>query len=99
MANYSYEYFLHAHRAALTVMRVPELYWPTVHAKLLGKVFDASEKFELGMLNYLNDDNEPVDSKLFVSVKVDEIKASDPSRYVPTSFFILAHFANMSLNF
>ncbi|VUZ44294.1 unnamed protein product [Hymenolepis diminuta] len=79
MANYSYEYFLRAHRAALTVMKVPELYWPTIHAKLLGKVFDASVKFELGMLNYLNDSNEPVDSKLFVSVKVDEIKTSDPS--------------------
>nr|CDS34203.2 tubulin tyrosine ligase protein 12 [Hymenolepis microstoma] len=81
MDNDAYLEFLRLHRAALTTMNVPEIYWPTVYTKLQGKVFDASEKFELGMLNYLNDDNEPVESKLFVSVKVDEIKASDPSSH------------------
>ncbi|VDO06298.1 unnamed protein product [Rodentolepis nana] len=79
MEDHAYMEFLRLHRAALTTMKVPEIYWPTIHSKLRGKVFDASEEFELGMLNYLNDENETVDSKLFVSVKVDEIKASDPN--------------------
>lgn len=80
MPPYSYTEFLRDHRAALSVMKVPEIYWPIVHEKLLKKTFDAPEFFELGMLNYLDDDNEPLDSKLFVSVKVEKIKALDPNR-------------------
>ncbi|KAM7532442.1 hypothetical protein Aperf_G00000133028 [Anoplocephala perfoliata] len=79
MSHYSYDDFLRDHRTSLTVMKVPELFWPSIHTKFLDEVFDASEKFELGMLKYVNDENEPVDMKLFVSVKVDEVRASDPN--------------------
>lgn len=91
MSHYSYDDFLRDHHAALTVMKVPELYWPSVHAKLLGEIFDAPEKFQLGMLNYVNDENKPVDRKLFLSVKVDEVRASDPNKYVDLMNKRLSH--------
>ena len=86
MTNYTYECFLQDHRAALESMQVPQLYWPTIHHKLLSKVFDAPTKFELGELDYTTEsseeeEDEVVQRELFVSVKVDRVTASDPERY------------------
>ncbi|KAL5968952.1 Tubulin--tyrosine ligase-like protein 12 [Taenia solium] len=79
MDQYTYNDFLRDHTAVLLSMRVPELYWPSLHNKLLNKIFDAPTKFELGMLNYTSEaTHDVIERELFVSVKVDEIRSSDP---------------------
>ncbi|CDI96715.1 tubulin tyrosine ligase protein 12 [Echinococcus multilocularis] len=87
MEQYTYSDFLRDHGAVLISMQVPELYWPSVHIKLQNKIFDAPTKFELGMLNYTSETtNEVVKRELFVSVKVDEVRASDSE-----SVFLVDH--------
>ncbi|EUB64719.1 Tubulin--tyrosine ligase-like protein [Echinococcus granulosus] len=87
MDQYTYSDFLRDHGAVLISMRVPELYWPSVHIKLQNKIFDAPTKFELGMLNYTSETtHEVVERELFVSVKVDEVRASDSE-----SVFLVDH--------
>lgn len=85
MNQYTYNDFLRDHTAALISMQVPELYWPSLHNKLLNKIFDAPATFELGMLNYTSETTHAVVKReLFVSVKVDEVRSSDPNRFVFT---------------
>ncbi|VDM27097.1 unnamed protein product [Hydatigera taeniaeformis] len=87
MDQYTYDDFLRHHAPVLISMQVPELYWPSVHNKLLNKIFDAPTKFDLGMLNYTSETtHEVVERELFVSVKVDEVRFSNPE-----SVFLVDH--------
>uniref|UniRef100_A0A5K3EHW7 Tubulin--tyrosine ligase-like protein 12 n=1 Tax=Mesocestoides corti TaxID=53468 RepID=A0A5K3EHW7_MESCO len=87
MQQYTYDDFLRDHCTALESMKVPELYWPALHSKLLGKEFDVPQHFELGLLNYTDPESgDVVDKELFVSVKSDEILSSDSD-----SIFLIDH--------